>query len=72
MECKVGTPGYQAPETANGALVTPAIDMWSYGVLLHELAVGYKPTACTGGYIINERHWERVDQRLLSLILLCL
>jgi len=40
MECKVGTPGYQAPEIANGAIVTPAIDMWSYGILLHELAVG--------------------------------
>jgi serine/threonine protein kinase len=48
MEWKVGTPGYQAPEIANGASVTPAIDMWSYGILLHELAVGYKPTSIAG------------------------
>jgi serine/threonine protein kinase len=68
MECKVGTPGYQAPEIANGATVTPAIDMWSYGVLLHELAVGYKPVAFTGVIKLNENHWQEVDQRLISLI----
>jgi serine/threonine protein kinase len=40
MEAKVGTPGYQAPETAANSVVTPAIDMWALGVILHELATG--------------------------------
>ena len=28
---------------ADGTWITPAIDMWAYGIVLYELAVGYKP-----------------------------
>ena len=43
MDVKVGTSGYQAPEVDDGALVDTSIDMWAFGVLMHELAVAYKP-----------------------------
>ena len=43
MEVKVGTAGYQAPEVDEGAQVDTSIDMWAFGVLMHELAVAYKP-----------------------------
>ena len=72
MECKVGTPGYQAPEMANGAKVTTAIDIWSYGILLHEWAVGYKPANSISDVIIIEKHWNKVDPQLLELVKLCL
>jgi serine/threonine protein kinase len=43
MEAKIGTSGYQAPEVDEGAYVDTSIDMWAFGVLMHELAVAYKP-----------------------------
>ena len=43
MECKVGTPGYQAPEVSGGSYVTTAIDIWAFGVILHELITSNKP-----------------------------
>ena len=37
--------GYMAPEiTSDGILVGPEIDMWSFGVVLYEMCVAYKPT----------------------------
>ena len=43
MERMVGTQDYQAPEMADQTWITPAIDMWAYGIVLYEMAVGYKP-----------------------------
>lgn len=34
-----------APEMREKAQVGTAIDMWSYGILLYEMAVAYKPTS---------------------------
>lgn len=39
----VGTPRYVAPEQAQGAMAQPAADVYSLGVLLHELLCGVAP-----------------------------
>ena len=38
-----GKLSYLSPEQTRGEKVTPASDLWSVGVMLHELAVGYHP-----------------------------
>jgi len=39
----MGTLQYMAPELLTGAAATPRSDVWSFGVLLHELLVGEHP-----------------------------
>lgn len=41
---RVGTMGYMAPELGKGP-IDSSIDMFSFGVVLYELATAYKPTA---------------------------
>ena len=42
-----GTLPYMAPETIRGAPLTPAADVWAFGVLLQEMLTGARPF--TGG-----------------------
>lgn len=45
MKERCGTMGYIAPEVKqHNTLVSPAIDMWAFGVMLYEMHVAYKPT----------------------------
>ena len=39
----LGTPHYMAPEQIRGDAITPAIDVYAFGVLLYELLAGQKP-----------------------------
>ncbi len=39
----VGTPSYMSPEQARGEPVTPASDMYTFGLLLQELFTGERP-----------------------------
>jgi serine/threonine-protein kinase PpkA len=43
MGAVVGTPRYVAPEQLEGAAASPAADVYSLGVLLHELVCGCPP-----------------------------
>ena len=46
MNVRSGTAGYMAPELKGGIniVITSAIDMWAFGIILYELCVAYKPT----------------------------
>lgn len=80
LERVVGTPDYQAPEMANESWITPAIDMWAYGIVLYEMAVGYRPQkikhlslpTLTGNISYFPKHWHKKDPNLLDLIKKCL
>lgn len=55
----VGTPRYVAPEQFEGAPATPAADVYSLGVLLHEMLAGSPPFA-------GETLMEVLAQHLLA------
>lgn len=38
-----GTEGYTSPEQLRTKVITPKTDIWSFGVLLHDLVFGYLP-----------------------------
>jgi len=43
MELCVGTRDYQSPEMNDNVWISPPVDMWAFGIVLYEMAVGYKP-----------------------------
>jgi len=51
-----GTLGYLAPEVKDNSYVTTAVDIWSFGIMVYEMCVAYKPTDW-GGY----KYGKRVD-----------
>ena len=72
-----GSDGYMAPEVKSGKQVTGVADMWSFGMLIHKLVVGYlpwvlkwrpgEPLPC------HSRHWKKYQGTgLFELIEACL
>ena len=45
IEKRCGTEPYIAPEVRDQCHVTSAVDMWSFGILLYQLTVGFVPNA---------------------------
>lgn len=80
MSCCVGTPDYQAPEMADGVWISPAVDIWAYGIVLYEMAVGYKPKKIkhlslpqlTDNIPYFKKNWVQKDPNLIDLIRCCL
>ena len=47
-----GTPGYAAPEVMHGREAGPAADVFSFGVLLHELLTGRRPWVASDAFAL--------------------
>ena len=75
---KCGTLGYMAPELNNGLEITPALDMWSFGICLYEMSTAYKPTAVrnfsygSGPLPFLPRDWRKRNKQLQHLITACM
>lgn len=48
-----GTPLYMAPEVADGAAASPAMDVYSLGAVLYELACGVPPFVGAPSYLLK-------------------
>ena len=80
MEVLVGTQDYQAPEMSDDTWISPTVDMWAFGIVLYEMAVGYKPKKIkhlnlpqlTEGIPYFKKNWVQKDPQLVDLIRRCL
>lgn len=82
MNQRSGTYGYIAPEIkANNEMVGCEIDIWSMGVMMYEMCVGYKPTQMknynygSGPIPFRDRDWKHLSNKgktVQDLILKCL
>ena len=77
IKLRCGTEPYIAPEVQPGGLVTSAVDMWSFGIFLYILTVGYSPTTLKwkpGNPLPSyPRHWKKYEGTgLFNLIDQCL
>jgi hypothetical protein len=73
----VGTPAYMAPEVVMGDQSSLRSDVWSLGVVLHEIFLGARPerTSPTGGRRVGQpqsRKVSAVERAMLALIERCL
>ena len=70
MKELAGTGQYIAPECGKAKVVSSAIDIWSFGICMYEMAVGYKPhLICRRFYQIgevpfDEKDWASIDPEL--------
>ena len=80
MSTHYGTIGYLAPEISASECpieISTAVDMWSFGVLLYEMAVGYNPqrvyklssrSGVNFDLFSYQRDWKDKDPLLKDLI----
>jgi serine/threonine protein kinase/tetratricopeptide (TPR) repeat protein len=67
-----GTLAYMAPEQLEGGLVSPATDIYAFGLLLYEMATGQRAHRAAGRIApmsLNRQlplHWEQVIERCLA------
>ena len=78
MEKMSGTLNYKAPEVTDNCYVGPEIDMWSFGLMLYIMSVGYPPSQLknykygSGEIPFWERDWRKKSKELRDLIKACL
>lgn len=77
VEKRCGTDPYIAPEVRDHSNVTTAADMWSFGILMYQMIVGFVPTALKwkpGDAVpFTPRYWRKyADTGITDLISQCL
>jgi calcium/calmodulin-dependent protein kinase I len=79
LRTRCGTPTYVAPEILMGELYDQAIDMWSVGVVIYVVLVGYPPfleedqqlqcrKICGAQYEFFEDDWGNISEQARDLI----
>lgn len=77
LRSRCGSEPYIAPEVVSGNAVTTAVDIWSFGIFLYILTVGYSPMTLKwkpGSPLpAFARHWRKYERTgLLNFIEQCL
>lgn len=77
LRSRCGSEPYIAPEVVSGNIVTSAVDIWSFGIFLYILTVGYSPMTLKWRPGMSlpayARHWKKYeDTGLFSFIEQCL
>ena len=63
--CRHGTPLYMAPEQIRGDRLTPAADVYSLGMMGHEMFTGVNPFGGSSNiHTLFHRHFEEVPEHL--------
>lgn len=79
MSTVCGTPAYCAPEVLRGQQYTPAVDLWSVGVIAYILLCGYEPFFADDEakmhkkiikceYTFDEQFWEDISENAKDLV----
>ena len=79
FQTQCGTPSYVAPEILLGKPYTPAVDVWSMGVILYTLLIGSFPFAhddqqtlfrliCSGKMDTAQPEWNHVSDEVKDLL----
>jgi serine/threonine protein kinase len=59
-----GTPAYMAPEQAKGLVLSPACDIYSFGLILWEAIMNRRPFKGSAQEMVNERRQQKASLRI--------
>jgi tetratricopeptide (TPR) repeat protein len=68
MGVMIGTPRYMSPEQCDGALLTPASDVYSLGVIFYEMLTGQTPFTGTTPLALALQHSSEIPRPLREMV----